>query len=620
MARIHVLSENLANRIAAGEVVERPASIVKELVENAIDAGATRIEVELVEGGRKLIRVVDNGHGMPPEDLPLAVQRFATSKITAEDDLGHIATMGFRGEALPSIGAVAHLKIITREPESDAGTIIIIEGGTQTQLGPTGCPPGTSVEVANLFFNTPARLKFLGTSATERGHCGEWVSRLALARPDIAFKLTHNGAVIFNTPGAGDGRAVLSAIYGSNAAREFLPVDLHRVGLHIHGYVSGPKLLRATKQYQQFFVNQRFVRSKSLSYAVTEAYGMLLPAGKQPLCALHIDVSPDEVDPNVHPTKIEVRFRGQGEMHSLVQMAVEETLAEAGFRSLTQASRRRVGAEGPGAGPLPAGRFFGARGDDLARAKRLRVNPFMDSIDERDDGLEVFGEKTTFGTQATTGEPDETDFEDTSTPVAHPPQRLIVPDEQAEAAPDVIGQVGNRYILAAAGDDMLVIDQHRAAERVGLEKMQADLQRQARQLLVAPVTLEFTPQEAAVVEANREAIAAAGFEVEPFGAASFLLRSVPATLVNANPEAALQAIVEELASVERSASQEKRAELALATAACHAAIKAGQRLSMEEMTRLVRDLYAVRTPAVCPHGDPIIVSLELGQLDRRFGR
>ena len=619
MSRIHVLSEDLANRIAAGEVVERPASIVKELVENSIDAGATRIEVELSDGGTKLIRVIDNGHGMPPDDVPLAVQRFATSKIGGEDDLHRIATMGFRGEALPSIGAVAHLKITTREPESAEGTSISLEGGTRTCLGPVGCPPGTTVEVANLFFNTPARLKFMGTSATERSHCVEWVSRLALARPEIAFKVTHNGAVVFNTPGSGDMKSVLAAIYGSTAAREFLPVDLRRGEAHIHGYISGPKLLRATKQYQLFFVNKRFVRSKSLSHAVSEAYGMLLPAGKQPLCALHLDVAPEDVDPNVHPTKIEVRFKGQGEMHTLMTMAVEEALAEAGFRSLTQASRRRVPVNEEPFYTPPAGRFRNPTGADMAQARRMRLNPFMDSVDERDDGLDVFGESG-----AVTGDKGS-DVGGTGAVQMNKPRRLVIPSTTVETptvegTPRVLGQIGARYIVAEADGDILVIDQHRAAERVALERMQKDLRTNSRQLLVVPLSVEFTPREAGVVEANQETIAAAGFEVEAFGAGSVLVRSVPASLVGTDVEAALRAVVEELASADKTTSEDKRQELAVATAACHSAIKAGQALPVEEMVRLVRDLFKTPTPAVCPHGDPIIVNVGIGQLDRKFGR
>ena len=280
MPRVHVLSEELANRIAAGEVVERPASVVKELAENAIDAGARRIEVDLEEGGRKLIRVRDDGCGMSADDALLAVQRFATSKITQAEDLDSILTMGFRGEALPSIAAVSHFVLRTREPESPEGAEVQVHGGSRPQLQPVGCAAGTTAEITDLFFNTPARLKFLATSARERGHCHDWVTRLALAHPEIAFKLTHNGEVIFSSAGAGDLRSVLAGIYGSRDAREFLDAEWAAEGVTARGLISGPNLLRATREHLMFFVNRRFVRSRPMAHAVTEAYGLILPAGR----------------------------------------------------------------------------------------------------------------------------------------------------------------------------------------------------------------------------------------------------------------------------------------------------------------------------------------------------
>ncbi|MBU0609435.1 MAG: DNA mismatch repair endonuclease MutL, partial [Armatimonadetes bacterium] len=338
MPTIHVLPENLANRIAAGEVVERPASVVKELVENAIDAGASRIEIELREGGRKLIKVADDGCGMAAEDLLMAVQRFATSKIAEADDLDRILTMGFRGEALPSIGAVAQLRLTSRPHDAAEGATLTVAGGSVDGPHSAGCPPGTTIEVSNLFFNTPARLKFLATTATERGHCLDWVQHLALSRPEIAFKVVHDGQTVFTSAGQGDLRSVLAAIYGSGAAREFLPVEVKADELRIRGYISGPKLTRATRTHQFFFVNHRFVRSRQLSHALGEAYGLLLPSGKSPLCAVHFQLPPEEVDPNVHPTKIEIRFRHQARVHQLFGQACAEALAAAGFRSLSSPS------------------------------------------------------------------------------------------------------------------------------------------------------------------------------------------------------------------------------------------------------------------------------------------
>ncbi|MEN6549851.1 MAG: DNA mismatch repair endonuclease MutL [Armatimonadia bacterium] len=591
MPVIRVLPENLANRIAAGEVVERPASVVKELVENAIDAGATRIEVELRDGGRKLIKVVDDGCGMAAEDLLMAVQRFATSKIAEAEDLDHILTMGFRGEALPSIGAVAHLRLTSRRHESAEGASLLVEGGVLQGPDAVGSPPGTTIEVANLFFNTPARLKFLATSATERGHCVSWVQYLALSRPDIAFKVVSEGTVVFTSPGGGDLLAVLGAIYGSAAAREFLPVTAETPELLLSGYISGPRLTRATRQQQYFFVNRRFVRSRQLSHALTEAYGMLLPAGKLPVCAVHLEVQPEEVDPNVHPTKIEVRFRTPARVHQAFLRACEEALAAAGFRSLTHARQR------------PEGAATWAPPEDLQRqqAQRLRVNPFADSLDARDDGLNVF--------EAPVAEAESEEGPTQS--------RLMAPPPVVGPVPEALGQLGDKYIVARLGADLLLIDQHRAAERVLLHNLEATEQGVARQLLAVPLTLELSPHEAAAVEQAREGLLGLGFEFEPFGPNAWLVRSVPTALLG-HYEEAVRELVEDLAQWEVPSVESKRRQQLLAMVACHAAIKKGQTLSQREMQELVEALMQTEAPAVCPHGDPIIVSMSGEQLDRRF--
>lgn len=596
MPSIRVLSEILANRIAAGEVVERPASVVKELVENAIDAGATRITVELVEGGRKLVKVIDNGSGMAADDLLMAVQRFATSKIAEAEDLDRILTMGFRGEALPSIGAVAHLRLASRQPEASEGASLLVEGGALQGPQTVGCPPGTTIEVANLFYNTPARLKFLATTATERGHCLSWVQHLALARPDIAFKVISDGQAVFTTPGGSDLLAVLGAIYGSSVAREFLPVESQTPELAISGFISGPRLTRATRQQQYFFVNRRFVRSRQLSHALGEAYGMLLPPGKNPVCAVHLQIAPVDVDPNVHPTKIEVRFRNQAQVHQVFQRTCEEALAVAGFRSLTHQPQRPTVFPTPGAGV-----FEGASPDQRLRAQRLRVNPFADAVDQRDDGLEVF----------------------TPSSVALPvpgPQPALLETEPPAAEAHLMGQLGGKYLVARYGRDLLLVDQHRAAERVLLHALQQAEGHVTRQLLAVPLTLELTPAEAAAVETHRQALLDLGFEFEPFGVNAWLVRSIPAALVDKPYEVAVREIVEDLADWEAPFSDEKRREQLLALIACRAAVKKGRSLSDQEMRELLRDLLATDTPAVCPHGDPIIVSMTGEQLDRRFRR
>ncbi len=607
MPKIHVLPESLANRIAAGEVVERPASVVKELVENAIDAGATRIVVELQEGGCKLIKVSDNGSGMSAEDLLLAVQRFATSKIAEAADLERIMTLGFRGEALPSIGAVAHLRITSRPPEATEGATLTVVGGKIEGPVATGCPPGTIVEVTHLFFNTPARRKFLASTATERGHCIEWVQHLALARPDIAFKVISEGQTLFVTTGQGDVRAVLAAIYGSTAAREFLAVEAQQEDMALQGFISGPRLTRVTRTHQFFFVNQRFVRSRQLSQAVTEAYGLLLPAGKNPLCALYLWLPPSDVDPNVHPTKIEVRFRAPARVYQLCSRACAEALVRAGFRSLSVAPLPASAADINSSAILTPAQTEQLSAGEIERlkrqcAERLRINPFADLVDQRADGLEVFT-------------PPERDK-----PLKKGFARPLMEEEVAAEEPEVLGQLDGKYIIARLGGDLLIIDQHRAAERVLLHALEHAEGPVARQFLAVPVPIELSPTERAAVEAHSDQLKELGFELEAFGPNAVLLRSIPAALVEKPYEVALRELIEELASWQAPSSAEKRRQQLLALLACHTAIKKGLSLSLAEMQNLINDLLQTEAPAVCPHGDPIIVSLTADQLARRFRR
>ncbi|MEA3400564.1 MAG: DNA mismatch repair endonuclease MutL [Armatimonadota bacterium] len=591
MGSIRVLSEQMANRIAAGEVVERPASVVKELAENALDAGASRLEVELQEGGKRLIRVTDDGCGMDAEDAALAVQRFATSKIRDPEDLERIDTMGFRGEALPSIASVSQMRITTRPPDAEEGTMLTVEGGEITDARTAGCPPGTTVEVANLFYNTPARRKFLRTTATERGHCTDWVSWLALARPDVAVKVVHDGTVLLTSPGRDDLRATVAEIYGSNVARQMVPVEIDTGAIRITGLVSRPDLTRTSRKHQVFIVNRRYVRSPALGHALSEAYGILLPSGKQPMCVLRLEVPPQLVDPNVHPTKIEVRFRNRAEVHNLAQQAVEEALQQAGLRPQSVRPRQAPADR--------AGRWEGPDAAAQMRARRLRVNPFAEQVDERDAGVEVHGD------------------EPAGEAVFRPAK-----DREPELAPadrlEPLGQVAATYIACRAGEDLLLVDQHRAAERVIADRLSGERGEVRRQMLVLPLTLELTDAERAVIEEHRQALRELGFQVEPFGGGDYIVRSVPASLADSAVEEVLQGIVEELA--EGGSAGEQARELLIATIACHAAVKAGQALTDREVHELIEALNASPTPAVCPHGDPIIVSVSRQEIDRRFRR
>ncbi len=592
MGSIQILSEHMANRIAAGEVVERPASVVKELAENALDAGASRVEVTLEEGGKRLIKVVDDGCGMDAEDAALSLQRFATSKIGDPEDLDRIETMGFRGEALPSIASVCQMRITTRPPDADEGTMLTVEGGEITDARTTGCPPGTTVEVARLFYNTPARRKFLRTTTTERGHCTDWVGWLALARPDVAIKVVHDDTVLLACPGRGDLRATIAEIHGSNVARQMIPVEMDTGAVRITGFVSRPDLTRTTRRHQVFIVNRRYVRSMALGHALSEAYGILLPGGKHPLCVLHLEIPADLVDPNVHPTKIEVRLRNQREMHNLLQQAVEGALEEAGIRP----GRSSLRAERP---PDRAGRWTGPDAAQRMRARRRRVNPFSQAVDERDDGIGV--------------------HEDASTAAASFKPRKEEDQFGPEDRLEPLGQFAATYILCRAGDDLLLVDQHRAAERVIADRLSGEHGPVPQQMLVLPLTLELTGAELAAVEEHREQLGELGFQVEPFGGSDYIVRAVPATLAESGAEQALRGIIAELAEWGAADEAEGRERL-IATVACHAAIKRGQALTDREVHDLISALNASPTPAVCPHGDPVIVAVSREEIDRRFGR
>ncbi|MGQ9732508.1 MAG: DNA mismatch repair endonuclease MutL [Candidatus Zipacnadales bacterium] len=588
MGNIRILDDGTANRIAAGEVVERPASVVKELVENAIDAGATRITVELGEGGKRLIRVTDDGCGMDADDAVLCLHRFATSKIAVTEDLAEIATLGFRGEALPSIAAVSRLRLTTRQPQAEEGTEVTVHGGVIVDIRAVGCPPGTMVEVRDLFFNTPARLKFLKVTNTERTHCIEWVQRLAMAHPNISFRVIHDGSTSFVSSARGEILSVLTSMYGNASVREFIPVSYDSPDISLRGYISTPRLTRANRTHQHFFVNGRLVRSRMMSHALTTAYGALLPTGRQPICAITIEMLPRLVDPNAHPTKIEVRFSRPWELHHLIEQTVVNALREAKLMGEAQLTDRSAGA------------LTISSADSF---RRLRPNPFADQIDERDEGLDVHGEPLiSVHTQVTL-------------PV---PAASLYRLEEAR----ILGQLWNTYILAEAPEALLLISQHRASEvMVAARLREQDRRRTGRsQRLVVPLSMELSPRESTTIEVNLELLLRLGYEIEPFGKNSWLIRGIPTFLEGGNYEEVLRGLIEQMADEDLPADLDHRFEAAIAVASCRAAVKAGERLQQQEMEALLRALIEVGSPGFCPHGDPVIIAFPFGELNRRFER
>ena len=643
MAKVEILDENTANQIAAGEVVERPAAAVKELVENALDAGARRVLVELEEGGKYLIRVTDDGSGMTREDAVLSLQRHATSKIRTADDLFQITTMGFRGEALPSIASVSQMSITTKTAGDDeaAGVQIRCAGGSLEEVSEVGARTGTSITVENLFYNVPARLKFLKTSSTELTHIVELMQRFALARPEVAFRLLHSGGEVFASSGSGSAMDACVHVFGRETARHMVPLDYDGAGLRVTGFIGTPAALKSSRSAQHTFVNTRFVRNKAVTRALDEAYKSVqtLHGARYPAAVVLVQIDPAQVDVNVSPTKTEVRFTREGDVYAAVYKAVQEALMAGGLvPTLTQKlavaperTRQEREEEHPAllsVAPRPAGNTRQEPGD---------VAAFREAVQERarqpfdDDPFEGGGlVRVEIGRENGRDEEDR-DQERT--------------EQSAEASPAptggdyrqhnldslrVLAQTRNMYILAQTDDALVLIDQHIAHERVLYEQLLAGAEGGGTgvptQRLMLPFTLEVSKREALVVESRLEDLRRAGFDLEPFGGDSFVVRSVPASVAQKHlkaqggPEAVLREIVEELAEKSVSRRLLLPAEEVLITASCKMAVKAGDPLSFEEMNALVADLLKSENPYTCPHGRPIIIELPNGDLDRKFGR
>ncbi|HIC93054.1 MAG TPA: DNA mismatch repair endonuclease MutL [Anaerolineae bacterium] len=581
---IRVLPPEVAAKIAAGEVVERPASVVKELIENAIDAGATEIKIEVRQGGRRLIRVIDDGVGIPADEVELAFARYSTSKLTSVDDLARIGTLGFRGEALASIAAVSQLTMVTRCADEAVGTKVRLEGGTIVQRQKKGCPRGTVVTVENLFYNVPARLKHLRSQATERRHIDDLVYRYAMAFPELRFTLLNDGRITFQSTGSGNLFDVLIKVYGLEIARQMLKIEREmKEGPSfpsspssplVHGYISPPSLHRANRHHLTFFVNRRWVQDRMLSYAVSEAYHTLLPTGRYPIVVLNIELDPAAVDVNVHPTKREVKFLRSEEVFAAVQKAVRRALVE--------------GAPIPTVAIQPTPEWGRRRKLVEVGTRRGRW------------ALEV--QRTAEVEEPQPLEPGPPSFELAKLP----PLR-------------VLGQMAQAYIVAEGPEGMYLIDQHAAHERVLYERLKAERAKMAvtSQALLEPLTIELSPQQAEALEESLDALASLGFDIEPFGGATFLVRAVPAVLAQGEVAEAIEELIADLAGEEIGESAEERALISLA---CHSAVRAGQTLSMAEMRELVRQLEETAMPRTCPHGRPTMIRLSKAQLEREFGR
>jgi len=604
--RIRRLSEGTINRIAAGEVVERPASAVKELVENALDAGARHIEIVIGGGGRDLIRVSDDGIGMNAEELALAVERHATSKLRVDEagleDLHDIATLGFRGEALPSIGAVARLSILSRPKDAESAFRISVEGGRTGPVEPAAGRQGTQIEVRDLFYATPARLKFMKSERAETLAVSDVVKRLAMAHPEVGFTLTSGDRNLLRLdpelPGEAGRLTRLGAIMGRDFGANALAIDAMREGIALTGFAGLPTYNRGTAQLQFLFVNGRPVRDKLIVGAVRGAYADFLARDRHPAVALFVDLDPRDVDVNVHPAKAEVRFRDAGLVRGLIVGALKRALAEAGHRASTTVAGAALGAVRP---------------EMMAPAGASAYAPRWPSAGPaRQSGLaeEAGGWQGAFAELG-----------------GHAARVETVPEAAADTAPGLPlgvarGQLHETYVIAQTADGIVIVDQHAAHERLVYERMKKAMATAgvARQLLLIPEVVDLDEAEAERLVARIPELAELGFVIEGFGAGAVVVREVPAIFGKLDVGGLVRDLADDLSELDEALSLKERLEEVCGTIACHGSVRAGRRLTAEEMNALLREMEATPHSGQCNHGRPTYVELKLSDIERLFGR
>jgi len=576
MPRIKILPETLSNKIAAGEVVERPASVVKELVENAIDAKSTEVTVEVNKGGRALIRVSDNGVGMDRDDALLAIERHATSKIGDEKDLFSIATLGFRGEALPSIASVSDMEIVTSVESAPVGTRIVVKGGTIKKVSEAGAPTGTMISVYRLFSNTPARRKYLKTEQTEMGHISDTVTRLALAWPGIRFKFFHNARTVANWGPTADSMKRATDVLGANVEDGLYEVDYSEGNVGVHGFVASPDITRTTSRGLYVYVNGRFVRDKVLHHAIMEGYAGRLMKGNFPMAVLFVTLPFDQVDVNVHPTKNVVRFQAPSQVHSTISKGISKTL---------------VAMDRPAWGMAPPSR-------PVEKYYTYPLSPPHSDISE----------------------PRAVPLPKDVRPSAPAPQPLW--QERPFSSLRVVGQLHNTYILCESEDGLVLIDQHAAHERVVFEALKAAYggSDMARQGMLIPERLELSHREADILDGLLKELGQMGVEIEPFGGRTYLIRSVPEILAGKPVTPLVMEVIEKVEEIGLASGLHGAVDESLIIMACHGAIRANERLSKEEMKTLLGQLDSLENATHCPHGRPTLLRQSLRQIEKDFRR
>jgi len=631
--QIQVLPDHVIDQIAAGEVIERPASVVKELVENALDAGARRITVEVEGGGRRLIRVLDDGCGMTEAEARMALVRHATSKLRALDDLITLRTMGFRGEALPSIAAVSRLTLTTRRGGSPA-VKIAIEGGRLVSAEETGAPPGTMVEVKDLLWNIPARLKFLKGEATEMGHVSEVVTRIAMAQHGVHLRLVNRGRTALEALPSPGSLERVSALLGPQVAERLCRAQGGESGVAVEAYLGAPELAQTTTRGLHFYVGRRWVRDRGLVQSVLLGYGELVPRGRYPNAVVFIELDGSEVDVNVHPQKLEVRFSDPQAVYAAVRHAVRDAVARAPWLGEGGRTWAALGAVAEHR-PWQAGRASEAAREYANRLSRTLFTWRADGTPP--EGRPAYQQKDTGRGEQDAGNEQQdiarpSDIPGSLFPAPRSPRPVAVPDQDTQEGffgqLSYLGQLDLTFLLCEREGELVLVDQHAAHERVMFQKIVERHRARAipRQQLLFPMTIELDQQLAAVAEQSIEALGSVGFEIEPFGAATggqttFALKSAPAELrAGEDPAILLRRLLAELAEHGGSRAVEERLDALFATIACHSAVRAGDPLSPPEVASLFASLDAIDFRAHCPHGRPVLLRIRVDEIARRFGR
>ena len=637
MRKIAVLDQNTIDKIAAGEVVERPASVVKELVENAVDAGSTAITVEIKDGGISFIRVTDNGGGIPKDQVPLAFLRHATSKIQRVEDLLWISSLGFRGEALSSISAVSQMEVITKTPEALTGVRYIIEGGQEKALEEIGAPNGTTMLVRNLFYNTPARGKFLKTAMTEAGYVSSYIEQLALSHQNISFKYMVNGQTRLHTSGNANLKDVIYGIYGRDITRELLPVSIERPGISISGFIGKPVVARGNRNFENYYINGRYVKSKLLMKAIEEAYKPFMMQHKYPFVCLHYTIEGEAIDVNVHPTKMEVRFQNQGAVYNatydmiqealsgrelIPQVELEKKQAKPVQQKLSAPEPFETGFKQQTVRQQPAAPSY-LKEEPAAYVPEVAKAPEMSQI-SRQVGIRPAVHVEVKETQQE--KPKEEPKNTVGHTVVQQPKQMELFDDkllskEARSRHRIIGQLFDTYWLVEYENTFYIIDQHAAHEKVLYEKFMKEFSNRdiVSQMVSPPQVISLNLQEDMLLKAHMEVFQELGFEISEFGGREYSIHGVPADLYGCSVQ---DFFVEVLDGLENENTKQASELLAgkIATAACKAAVKGNNRLSFEEADQLIGQLLGLGNPYHCPHGRPTIVSMSKYELEKKFKR